>query len=45
MKPVGGQGPLLGGGSNHSGPNPKAHHIGHHPKTRTSGAANGGGDN
>jgi hypothetical protein len=40
IKPVGGQGPLLGGGSkpNHH------HHAGHHPRTRTSGAGNGGGD-
>jgi hypothetical protein len=47
MKPVGGVGPLLGGGSTSSGTRPNSHnrHHGHHPRTRTSGAANGGRDN
>jgi hypothetical protein len=46
MKPVGGVGPLLGGGSQSSGATPPGHSR-HHTKrarTRTSGAANGSGD-
>jgi hypothetical protein len=43
MKPVGGVGPLMGGGS--SGSMPKTHHpTGHPSRTRPSGAANGRGD-
>jgi hypothetical protein len=42
LKPVGGQGPLLGGGS---APTAHKHHAHHHPRTRTSGLGNGGGDN
>jgi hypothetical protein len=43
MKPVGGVGPLMGGGSNRSSRMPKTQHHPSHPRTRTSGA-NGGGD-
>lgn len=47
MKPVGGIGPLLGGGSSGSVAKPKAPHHRHaHPTpNRTHAAANGGGDN
>lgn len=47
MKPVGGVGPLLGGGSSGSRAKPKARHHRHaHPTpTRTHAAASGGGDN
>jgi hypothetical protein len=47
MKPVGGVGPLLGGGSSGSGTRPKkqsSHHAAH-PRNRTNGAADSGGDN
>jgi hypothetical protein len=47
IKPVGGVGPLLGGGSSGSSTKPRrqnSHHAAH-PRNRTSGAANGGGDN
>jgi hypothetical protein len=44
--PVGGQGPLLGGGPGGSSHRSKRHNRHHaaHPRTRTSGAANSGGD-
>jgi hypothetical protein len=46
MKPVGGVGPVLGGSSSSASTRPKTQNGRHaaHPRNRTNGAANGGGD-